>query len=322
MDAAALFVCPRCKGSLGSLPGGLHCGRCREEYRFPGAVRDLRSRRCRAETGGSGWDLKEFEEAYERFGDYASSREKALREKVPEIVESYRYPRIKGRLLEWAGSHDSPRAVLDIGCGVGYFLLEVEERLGSPGCIFAGIDVVPARVRSTLRRFGGRENFFAAVAFAEELPFEDGRFDLVLCTEVMEHIARPERAFQEIARVLGPGGVLCLSSPNRVATTLWERVFGCPRAIRRLLQGRLLEKESSPYDRPIGPARLRRLLADSRLSIEEFQRNVFLPHESYYQFMPEWAVRGIVAAAGHMEGRAPALSRWLGLHYVIRARKR
>lgn len=324
MDQAGpteLLACPLCKGPLRRGPTAYGCRRCSERYPLRSGVLDLRSSRCRSETGGEGWSLAEFEEAYDGLGDYSSSREKAGRAGVPEGVEEYRYPRIKGRLLEWVASSSSARAVLDIGCGVGYFLLEVESRLGPGMRLFAGIDVVPVRIRNTLSRFEGRENFFAAVASAEELPFGDEEFDLVICTEVMEHVARPERAFREIARVLRPGGLLFFSSPNRVATDLWEGLFGVPRLFRRLLRGALLRKESNPYDRPIGPRRLRRLFRTAGFGIEDFQLNVFLPHESYYQFMPGWVNRGIVRAGSFLESRAPALARWLGLHYVIRARR-
>lgn len=46
-----------------------------------------------------------------------------------------------------------------------------------------------------------------------ELPFIDQTFDLVFCTEVMEHVAEPKRMLQEIHRVLKPGGHLILTTP-------------------------------------------------------------------------------------------------------------
>jgi SAM-dependent methyltransferase len=47
----------------------------------------------------------------------------------------------------------------------------------------------------------------------ERLPHADGTFDLVLCTETLEHVARPARVLAELARVLKPGGALALSVP-------------------------------------------------------------------------------------------------------------
>lgn len=46
-----------------------------------------------------------------------------------------------------------------------------------------------------------------------ELPVEDGRFDLVLCTQVMEHVLEPLATLREFHRVLRPGGRLWVSCP-------------------------------------------------------------------------------------------------------------
>lgn len=51
------------------------------------------------------------------------------------------------------------------------------------------------------------------IASADDLPFEDGTFDCVLCTEVLEHCADPDRAMSEIRRVLKPGGRALVTTP-------------------------------------------------------------------------------------------------------------
>jgi 2-polyprenyl-6-hydroxyphenyl methylase/3-demethylubiquinone-9 3-methyltransferase len=49
-----------------------------------------------------------------------------------------------------------------------------------------------------------------------DLPFDNADFDYVVCTEVIEHIVEPQRALRELARVLRPGGMLVITTPNRV----------------------------------------------------------------------------------------------------------
>jgi len=64
---------------------------------------------------------------------------------------------------------------------------------------------------------------------AEYLPFPDGDFDLVICSWVLEHLARPQRAFAEIARVLQspdpaagrPGGHFVFLAPNAWHPLTW-----------------------------------------------------------------------------------------------------
>ncbi len=51
----------------------------------------------------------------------------------------------------------------------------------------------------------------------KELPFENGEFDLVWCSEVIEHVRDPEYSLREMARVVKPGGHLILTTPNSYA---------------------------------------------------------------------------------------------------------
>ena len=51
-------------------------------------------------------------------------------------------------------------------------------------------------------------------ANVEELPFSDGEFDLVLCSQVIEHLLDVDAGLRELARVLRPGGTLILTTDN------------------------------------------------------------------------------------------------------------
>jgi SAM-dependent methyltransferase len=51
------------------------------------------------------------------------------------------------------------------------------------------------------------------VSDAADIPVPDGSFDVVLCTEVLEHVYEPVRVVREAARILTPGGYLFLSAP-------------------------------------------------------------------------------------------------------------
>lgn len=48
-----------------------------------------------------------------------------------------------------------------------------------------------------------------------KIPYEDERFDIVYCTNVMEHVETPEATFAEVARVLKPGGIFIAKTPNK-----------------------------------------------------------------------------------------------------------
>jgi SAM-dependent methyltransferase len=89
--------------------------------------------------------------------------------------------------------------LLDVGCGSQPYraLFRVDEYVGMD------IDSEVARRRAVADVFydGGR------------FPFEDGRFDAVLCNQVLEHVFDPDAFVAEIRRVLAPGGRLLLTVP-------------------------------------------------------------------------------------------------------------
>jgi SAM-dependent methyltransferase len=72
--------------------------------------------------------------------------------------------------------------------------------------------------------------FDRACGLAEHLPFPGGSFDLVCCSWVLEHVARPGEVFDEVARVLAPGGHFIFVTPNRRHPLLTlNRVLGWTR---------------------------------------------------------------------------------------------
>jgi 2-polyprenyl-3-methyl-5-hydroxy-6-metoxy-1,4-benzoquinol methylase len=61
------------------------------------------------------------------------------------------------------------------------------------------------------------------VCDAESIPAADGSFDVILCTEVLEHVPEPVKVLQEIARLLCPGGLLELTRFRGHFSMLAER---------------------------------------------------------------------------------------------------
>lgn len=59
-----------------------------------------------------------------------------------------------------------------------------------------------------------RSALLSAVANAESLPFQEGTFDLAICTQMLEYAPSPPRVISEIHRVLKTGGTLLLSAPS------------------------------------------------------------------------------------------------------------
>lgn len=93
--------------------------------------------------------------------------------------------------------------VLDVGTGVG----DAAARAAARGAEATGVDVSSAMVEIAARRHPAVRFVQASVT---QLPFADGSFDAAVGNHLIQHIAEPERAARELARVLAPGGRVTL----------------------------------------------------------------------------------------------------------------
>ncbi len=97
--------------------------------------------------------------------------------------------------------------VLDVGCGTGALLYRLAS--SSPKARLVGLDLVPEMLAIARRRLpSGLE---LREGSAEQLPFEDEQFDLVVSCNMFHYIRHPKRAIQEMLRVLRPGGQLLIT---------------------------------------------------------------------------------------------------------------
>jgi ubiquinone/menaquinone biosynthesis C-methylase UbiE len=153
--------------------------------------------------------------------------------------------------------------VLDVGCGDGRHMHAAAEETDVD---VVGVDLDTDRLRSARADYeqyvaGEHDGAFeVAAADALGLPFPDGAFDAVVCSEVLEHVPDYESAIDELERVLAPGGVLAVSfpryGPERVCWALSEayhqtpgghvRIF-CRATVKKALSDRGLDFEGRAF---------------------------------------------------------------------------
>ncbi len=144
---------------------------------------------------------------------------------------------------------DGGGRVLDVGCGSSRILGGLP-----PGSI--GLDILLGKL-SHARKFGRS----LAQGDAACLPFHDGVFPCVVCSEVVEHIHRDAPVLDELARVLAPGGRLVIGTPDygRWEWRMMERLY------RVAAPGGYADQHITHYTR----ATLTSLLAQRGLAVEE-----------------------------------------------------
>ena len=102
--------------------------------------------------------------------------------------------------------------VLDLACGDGFYARRIAERLGSGGCV-TGADINRAYLaeasEEASRQSGGAKIDFVAASF-DRLPFPEGTFDLVWCSQSLYTLPDPVIAIGHMARVLRPGGLVAV----------------------------------------------------------------------------------------------------------------
>ncbi len=105
--------------------------------------------------------------------------------------------------------------ILEIGCGIGTIVAE----LARQGYEAMGTDISRVAIEYGRAKYG---NIRLEVQPAEELPYADGTFDVVLSFDLFEHIARIDRHVGEVQRVLKPGGHYLFETPNKLSNVIAE----------------------------------------------------------------------------------------------------
>ncbi len=136
---------------------------------------------------------------------------KELGQKYPE--EAIVYKSLRGFLRRkfvmqyinnWKGS------LLDIGCNRGMYLEKFTEGFA------VGVDISFQALQYAVKRCAKNPNkSYCVLGNAEELSFiRDNSFNHILCSELLEHVYKPEKVISEISRILKPNGTVLITVPN------------------------------------------------------------------------------------------------------------
>jgi len=120
-------------------------------------------------------------------------------------------------VLGYLGScrSERPASILDVGCGSSRIIQDLSDAIG--------LDILFPKLRFLRGRHG---RLVQGTVFA--LPFQGESFDAVICSEVLEHVSDGPAVFEELTRVLRPGGTLILGTPDYGRWLWWvlEWIYG------------------------------------------------------------------------------------------------
>jgi ubiquinone/menaquinone biosynthesis C-methylase UbiE len=143
---------------------------------------------------------------YQPFPNEEGRNNRQAQLEIPAMVRALRIP--------------NGKRILEVGCGRG-IALPVIDRLCRPQ-LLVGVDVDPellVEAEAHLREHGTTAQLCAADI--RRMPFADGAFDVIIDFGTLYHIAKPQAASAEIARVLAPGGMF-------VHETMASQLFSHP----------------------------------------------------------------------------------------------
>ena len=129
----------------------------------------------------------------------------------PRRIDEPRLQYLIGEMRDWWQYHtyNAEQAIMDVGCGDGEMLRLLHVYF--PAWLKYGVDICPQTVR---RNRLESPSFWYDVADAQAgLPY--GRnADVIWCGETLEHLEHPDKAVENMAAALRPGGYLVCSVPN------------------------------------------------------------------------------------------------------------
>jgi ubiquinone/menaquinone biosynthesis C-methylase UbiE len=101
---------------------------------------------------------------------------------------------------------------LDLGCGTGMFLEELEKRYG----VVVGADISMEMLKLAKQR---AEKSFLVLADADQLPFRSNCFDVVVLVTLLQNLPDPRQGLREIRRIIKTAGTLLLTALKHRCST-------------------------------------------------------------------------------------------------------
>jgi 2-polyprenyl-6-hydroxyphenyl methylase / 3-demethylubiquinone-9 3-methyltransferase len=182
----------------------------------------------------------------------------------------------------------SAKRVLDVGCGGGI----LSEAMARRGAVVTAIDMAerPLKVAQLHQIETGVEVDYRQIAVEDLVREEPGRYDVVTCMELLEHVPDPGSTVKACGQALKPGGWCFFATLNRNPKSYLFAVLGAEYVLR------LLPRGTHDYAKFIRPSELARWCRGAGLSVEKTVGMRYNPFNRSYSLGADTSVNYILSA--------------------------
>ena len=240
--------------------------------------------------------LRQNKDAKNYIENYWSKRADSFAELRRQELHSEKYQLWQQELTSKLPTAKKLR-ILDVGCGAGFFSI----LLAHSGHQLTGIDLTPAMIAQA-RELAELEavNCTFMTADAEQLPFAEGSFDVVIARNLTWNLPDPTQAYRDWMRVLAPGGML-LNYDAEYAKDHHQQKLPTLNAHANVSQTLLEECHNiyhmlpiSIYERPHWDLELLRSLGNCNCSVDQsVGQRLYRQEDIFYIPMPMFCVQAV-----------------------------
>lgn len=193
--------------------------------------------------------------------------------------------------LEWINARVplAGKEVCDVGCGGGI----LAESIAKKGATVTGIDLSEKalKVADLHSLESGIKVRYELIAAEELAAREPGRYDVVTCMEMLEHVPDPSAIVQACAKLVKPGGHIFFSTLNRNPKSYLFAIIGAEYILG------LLPRGTHDYAKFITPAELSGFARTAGLEVQALKGMTYNPLTKIYSLNQDTSVNYLVATA-------------------------
>lgn len=191
--------------------------------------------------------------------------------------------------LEWIGAYTRliNKTILDVGCGGGI----LAESMAKKGAHVTGIDLSEKALKvADLHSLESGVQIRYALISAEQLATQEpGRYDVVTCMEMLEHVPDPAAIVKACATLVKPGGHVFFSTINRNLKSYLFAIVGAEYLLK------MLPKGTHDYAKFLSPAELAQFIRTAGLELQGLKGLSYNPLTKIYSLNQHTDVNYLVA---------------------------